>query len=323
MNSKFLRSVVIVFATLIASIAPKKATSQSVDFQIANYSAIPSTSITYTIQVKATGTIAMPSISIEMNTTNVTYVTGFTSLTFASNYSGYSTSPTFSSPTLTANITAPGSPTTISTSGYEDLCTITMVNSGSALDVTDIVFNNITGVTVGSSPSLSSQFLPINLMYFSGRNSNGNIILKWASAEEEKANFFKIQRSMDGIHFQDIGGVEANSSGEYIFIDNFGNSGINLYYRLTTENRKNKIEYSKILHIKLEENKMQISPNPFTGSISVKDKYDYFVIYNPQGKIVYESKDFQESINLESLPLGIYFLKTKESEPIKLVKIDY
>lgn len=320
MNFKSLRSVVIVFTTLIASIAPKKATAQQVDFQIAGYSAIPSTSITYTIQVKATGSVTMPGINLQMNTSNTTYITGFTSITFAANYSGYSTTPTFSAPTLTANIAAPGSPTTISTS-YENFCTIVMVNSGTAVDVTDISFNSITGVTVGSSPSLSSQFLPINLLYFSGKNSSGNVILRWASAETETEEDFKIERSIDGFYFQEIGKVSFNPTGEYKFIDNHFNSTTNLYYRLVVS-RKNKFEYSKILYIDLKENKMKVSPNPFTGSISVKNKYDYFVIYNPQGKIVYESKDFQESINLESLPLGIYFLKTKESEPLKLVKIN-
>lgn len=78
--------------------------------------------------------------------------------------------------------------------------------------------------------------LPIELLYFNGNKiSCGENLLTWSTATEMNNNYFDVERSVDAMHFEFLGRIQAagNSTinNKYSFKDSKPYQGIN-YYRL-------------------------------------------------------------------------------------------
>jgi hypothetical protein len=77
--------------------------------------------------------------------------------------------------------------------------------------------------------------LPVELIYFDGVSAPSFNSLKWSTASEHNSDYFKIERSIDGVEWKTIGTKTAsgnsNTKIDYSFIDSFDDFVIN-YYRL-------------------------------------------------------------------------------------------
>lgn len=77
--------------------------------------------------------------------------------------------------------------------------------------------------------------LPVELLYFEGMEYPSFNCLKWSTASEHNSDYFKIERSIDGVEWKTIGTKTAsgnsNTKIDYSFIDSFDDFVIN-YYRL-------------------------------------------------------------------------------------------
>lgn len=103
--------------------------------------------------------------------------------------------------------------------------------------------------------TITSGSLPIELLSFTGKNNGNENILKWETASETNNNFFTIERSVDGIYFNEIGKINGagNSTSvlNYSLVDNNPTNGIN-YYRLKQTDFDGKYKYSSPISVSAE-----------------------------------------------------------------------
>ncbi|MGC1244023.1 MAG: T9SS type A sorting domain-containing protein [Chryseosolibacter sp.] len=120
----------------------------------------------------------------------------------------------------------------------------------------------------GFNPSL-----PVELLYFTVTPGEETIRLSWATSMEENFYKFVIQRSADGLSFEDIG--EVNGQGfdiddivsKYAFEDEAPLLGYN-YYRLKAVDLDDASEYFGVRAIRIDgSKKLAVYPNPSTGEM--------------------------------------------------------
>ena len=215
----------------------------------------------------------------------------------------------FAIPQPLTNITTSTTPGTggLSCTG----CTGTVsANSGAGPTNSGIITNTI-GV------------LPIELLSFHATDNAGSILLSWKTASEKNTDYFLVERSTNGIHWNSIGEADAagNSSiiREYELNDYNPLEGLS-YYRLKSVDFDRSYQYSDIEVIQREKDELfSVYPNPSNGSFHVKLKHTQtqslqLSLYDVAGKLVFmdnlnsdnESMDYHYEKPLEG---GIYYIK--------------
>lgn len=130
-----------------------------------------------------------------------------------------------------------------------------------------------------SGTTWCGSVLPIKLTYFRVNQEEGETKLTWATASEIMNDYFTIERSADGINFNELFDImgAGNSSSEIVYsaIDNDPNIGYN-YYRLRQTDYDGNSEYSKAISFKYNSDKLeskitvsQSIPNPFNQSFNI------------------------------------------------------
>lgn len=123
--------------------------------------------------------------------------------------------------------------------------------------------------------AVTNTALPVTLLNFSALKENNTAHLKWQTTNEINTAVFNIQRSSDGIHFSNVGVVNAkNEKGvnDYFYDDNIaGISAAKLYYRLQEVDIDARMTYSDIV---------TIDPNETTAGYAIypNPAQDYFNI---------------------------------------------
>ena len=82
------------------------------------------------------------------------------------------------------------------------------------------IFDNFVIGSVSSSP------LPVELTRFEGQQQANQIVLNWTTASETNNHYFTIERSIDGIHFDE----------KIAFVEGMGNSSNTVEYSCVDEN---------------------------------------------------------------------------------------
>ncbi len=160
--------------------------------------------------------------------------------------------------------------------------------------------------------------LPIKWLNFEGYNKDAVNILKWAITESN-GDYFIIERSLNGIDFEEINMVKTQSSSPaiqyYYFEDTHPFSGTN-YYRLKYVEKNKQYSYSTTISISGNfDDLIKIYPNPnhgkFTISISSEIEDCKIEIVDIEGKIVYSNSSFilPASIQVGSLARGMYMIR--------------
>jgi hypothetical protein len=92
--------------------------------------------------------------------------------------------------------------------------------------------------------------LPITLSYFQARSEEGGILISWKTAAELNNDHMVIEKSRDGVRFQEIGQVKGRGTATtpftYSFVDPNPQTGPN-YYRLKQVDTDGKFIYSKTI----------------------------------------------------------------------------
>lgn len=180
--------------------------------------------------------------------------------------------------------------------------------------------------------------LPIELLSFTAENVAGGVMLTWKTATELNNDYFTIERSSNGIDYEDIATVKGSGTTKeimsYEFTDTSPLNGRS-YYRLTQTDFDGKFETFKPVAVEVElsqEPLLSVFPNPITGNIinvyfSKPEEGALELLDNRGNKILGEMTDgFSDNIQLAlntTLPPGLYYLKYKTantSETIKLLK---
>ncbi len=178
--------------------------------------------------------------------------------------------------------------------------------------------------------------LPVTLVSFEAVAKGDVAELTWITSSERDNKQFIIQRSANGIDFQDIGikqgAGNSNRLVNYQFIDTKPQAGTN-YYRLLQEDLDGKKFYSKIEAVNFSNaiGGIAVYPNPVQGnSLTVKVPVELgeevlFTLTDMLGKIIYQDKQtYKGQYNLEgNYPTGVYILTVITPYKIYQEKVKY
>lgn len=185
--------------------------------------------------------------------------------------------------------------------------------------------------TAGTCSALDSVIvtwcdpLPIELISFSGYNSGELNELFWQTATEMNNDYFILQRSVDGMNFNDLMEVDAVGNSmtmeEYRTLDMDPITGVN-YYRLKQVDTDGSYGYSETIVVNTERvGYFHIYPNPTTNdlfidiSTEVEDGQHTIIISDIAGKIIREQMEFShlqktyKVNNFAALSRGMYLVK--------------
>jgi uncharacterized delta-60 repeat protein len=180
--------------------------------------------------------------------------------------------------------------------------------------------------------------LPINLLSFTATKKDKEAILKWTTAPNSINTYFVVQRSLDGVHFINVGKVNASANGIYSFTDNLSAltyQPTSIYFRLQAFEANGEFTYSPIKNIGFNDHLgVAVFPNPVKANINMTISADRnekaeIQIIDVQGKIVFQTQTdivagtHIHQINVSSLMSGTYFLRiitSKHSTELTFIK---
>jgi hypothetical protein len=175
--------------------------------------------------------------------------------------------------------------------------------------------------------------LPVDLLSFTGRRKQSDVILNWSTASETNNDYFLLQRSTDGIAFQNVGKVDGNGNSSsaisYSFTDHNPPFDL-LYYRLVQVDKDGTGNYSNTIAVNnLKGNTVSVYPNPFENATNVvlKSSYDHKVslrISDLKGTVFYavDGIDSNSTVTVgQNLPDGVYVLEVKSEAGIHTFRI--
>ena len=173
----------------------------------------------------------------------------------------------------------------------------------------------------------SSPAAPTNLTVTPSQKSpKATMLLSWTDNSNNELGFI-IERSLNNVNWTSI---DSTSIDVVIYTDTNVASNTTYYYRVIAYNAVGSSSYSNTsfgtsLNVGIEttqKNSFSVYPNPVSSILKIKEKNSnkLFHLLDLHGKTI---KTFQVNgyyeLNLDSLPNGIYFLKSN-TEVIKVVK---
>ncbi|WP_460499884.1 T9SS type A sorting domain-containing protein [Hymenobacter agri] len=190
-------------------------------------------------------------------------------------------------------------------------------------DLTSDVFTSFsdfalasTAATVGNS--LGSNPLPVELTAFSAqRQPDKAVSLKWNTASEKNSARFEVQRSLNGREYLQVASVAAQGASTqataYAAFDKNAPAG-RLYYRLRQVDLDGSSAYSPVVTVASadESTKVELYPNPAHSRISfIAAAATPYRVLSQLGQPLLRgtTEAGTASINIETLPIGLYFLE--------------
>lgn len=165
--------------------------------------------------------------------------------------------------------------------------------------------------------------LPVHLKYFAAKKmGSGQVQINWATATEQNAKEFIIERSADGIHFTELTRVQAvgNSNAEikYNVLDIKPLNGRN-FYRMQQADIDGAKFYSNIvlINMNITNSTVDIFPNPARGIANINlnnlpINNNSISVFDVTGKTVINKQPVTGNtvkINISTLLSGTYFVK--------------
>jgi hypothetical protein len=184
------------------------------------------------------------------------------------------------------------------------------------------------GLTTFSQFAITSPVvnpLPVELSSYTATCEADFVHLKWVTESEVNADFFTLERSNDGINWQQIDQQQANGTTfnqhSYFYNDSTRNTNLT-YYRLKQFDFDGALSLEKIIVSTCEFNNeisFGLYPNPNNGDFNVTisspvQKSAQITLFSSEGKLIQDEQvdlTFGENlfpISLESISTGIYFV---------------
>lgn len=191
-------------------------------------------------------------------------------------------------------------------------------------------------LSFAGTATLDCTILPIKLHYFGSeyKSATKTALITWGAESDYDSDLFIVEKSLDGIQFDSIGGIHAIAEArfDYDFVDNFPEYNGFTYYRLKWY-EGDVFHYSDVSAIAVDDNSSQIvvQPNPFNDFINIKSFNDFFgeckvEIYDMTGQKILEQKanlgiSNKVEIDTKNLSTGFYTLIVKTENFSKSFKI--
>ncbi|MGB0431972.1 MAG: T9SS type A sorting domain-containing protein, partial [Bacteroidia bacterium] len=240
-----------------------------------------------------------------------------------------------------------GNGTTLSTGNWTDVATIRFVikdfnetqnltwqNDQSAGGLNPVVvYNDATPAVAITQGNVSGNnaALPVELSFFKLSLINTNTAsLKWQTLTEINNSHFLIQRSYNGLNWEEIGRVEGNGNQleaiDYAYIDKTIVNEMavenKVFYRLKQVDFDGAFEYSSIKTLNLESTNaasFNIYPNPAKGDVITLSNASAYKIYDTAGKLVKEISN-TTTIDITDFELGVYLIEDSNGNTERLVR---
>lgn len=173
-----------------------------------------------------------------------------------------------------------------------------------AIDDVEVAFD----MTGGTCASL----LPVELLYFNADYRGEGVDLEWATASEKNNRYFTVERSSNGLDFEDLfeqkGQSKSTEKITYRQKDGEPLNGIS-YYRLRQTDTDGTIHYSGIQAVEIDRKEaVSVFPNPTeTGIIHIPVKEGAVVhisVINMTGQQVLEKELTTEEATIDLGPFG-------------------
>ncbi len=175
----------------------------------------------------------------------------------------------------------------------------------------------------------NNEFSPIDICFVQSYSIEDKVELTWKVTSDVNSGVFVVQRSKDGIHWQNIETVvPAVTSGSLAFYkvtDKSPYNGERNYYRIRKENVDESISYSPVisLHPNVSTFKLSIYPNPANNYLNISTEYGKYElsIVSDHGHLI-QAESFSgntHKLNLNKLHSGLYYLVIR-NEGNKIVK---
>jgi hypothetical protein len=184
--------------------------------------------------------------------------------------------------------------------------------------------------------SQTNDPLPIKLLSFTAECKNGKAYLQWSTASELNNDFFTLEKTKDGLHFDFVakikGAGNSNTIKQYAYIDNLNNTE-KVYYRLSQTDYDGTTEYFDLISLNCNTSSdipldivsvYNAQAGNSLGVFSIPNTGSYLIsIIDVSGRLIYNNThNFVEGINQVSFQLnkpssGIYFIRLQsENEQI-------
>ena len=199
----------------------------------------------------------------------------------------------------------------------------------------DAYFLEKTGIEAYSTWAIGANgILPVELIYFDAEATDQNAVLcSWATATEINNDYFEIERSQNGVHFESIGRKKgagtAHETQRYSLLDRSPYPG-DSYYRLKQVDQDGSSSYSAIRSVYIDRSSgIIVYPNPTSEQVNVAipDKLEVtdYSIYRMNGQVIQSGiTNGQNQLELEvsGFTNGAYILELrKEASPVKRIKL--
>ena len=176
--------------------------------------------------------------------------------------------------------------------------------------------------------------LPVRLLNFDAVVNKNSITLKWSTAQELNNKGFKIERSTNGLNFENIGWIAAKQGNNvqlnYSLNDNFVQPNIVYYYRIRQVDADNQEELSVVRQARISKQGITVTVSPVPAknvvNIYINGTTQTATIYliNAQGQLVknwsrINTLNSAYVLKVDDLPTGIYTLHVQLPDE-KIVK---
>jgi len=180
--------------------------------------------------------------------------------------------------------------------------------------------------------------LPVELIGLSGQTYEKKNELTWTTVSEINNDYFTIEKSLDGMHYNKIGSVQGNGNSTSMIDYSFNDFEINttlVYYKLTQVDFDGTKEDVGVIKVTRELNTIFSYPNPASDELnfSFNTNYEGDIIIeyiDIQGKSISEnvtvnSNSSFKSTVFQTLSSGLYFTRISENgtiiQSMKIVKL--
>ncbi len=161
--------------------------------------------------------------------------------------------------------------------------------------------------------------LPVELLSFTARCEDKQVILSWSTASESNNDFFTLESSLDANNWEFVATVDAVGTSsmqtDYSWT-NSANPVRNVYYRLSQTDNNAATTIHNMVYIEdcqAAETDLRIYPNPTKGLVTVltEETLSSLSVMNPEGKVVGNIPvDLaNKQIRFDDMPNGVYVIR--------------
>lgn len=178
--------------------------------------------------------------------------------------------------------------------------------------------NNTVYFTIGSiSPQTP---LPINLIAFNVDCINQKRLLTWQTGSEKNNHYFSIEKSIDGINFEEIAQIDGAGNSQSLLTYNYQDFETNsqaVYYRLKQYDFDGRFNYSPIIssNCSLIDENITLYPNPVEDELNILissniDVETFIEVHDLAGNLVLSKQVMKSKAVKNEIKLNVEFLQS-------------